>query len=210
MNPEKLFFTIQHYCNPLHIYCRLVDRSISKKTSKWICRCYEILIYWAINLISIAGIFICRILRHLSSAFCRPAKVFLTIFSIFLMVILLITAAHAGSNIMFAWDANTEADLAGYRLYQSTTSGQYEYGPDHCLATIPAGTETVTLGSIADGTWYWVLTAFDKTGNESGPSNEVTATVDTVAPAQPKTLRTLYRMLLLPMAGIAVCGRLIV
>ena len=97
--------------------------------------------------------------------------------------------AYAASNVTFEWDANSESDLAGYRLYQSQASGDYTFGDGNQVATITAGTETVTISGVADGTYYWVLTAYDTDGNESGPSNEVTANLDTLAPGSPVNVR---------------------
>ena len=93
--------------------------------------------------------------------------------------------AMAASNVTFIWDANSETDLAGYRLYQSQTSGVYTYGDGNQVATILVGTETVQITNISDGTYFWVLTAYDNDGNESVPSNEVTAALDTFAPGTP-------------------------
>jgi hypothetical protein len=39
------FFRIQHALNPLHVYCRLVDRGLSKKLSMSICKFYGIIVY---------------------------------------------------------------------------------------------------------------------------------------------------------------------
>jgi len=128
--------------------------------------------------------------------------------SIILMIFLAIPmAVLASSDVTFRWDPNAEADLAGYKLYQSDVSvsmldanndghitlEELKAGSHLQVADIPAGTETVTI-QVEDGTWYWVLTAYDTgnsfvpEGNESGPSNEVTATLDTEAPAPPKNL----------------------
>lgn len=88
-------------------------------------------------------------------------------------------------QVVFEWDANTESDLAGYRMYQSSVSGQYVYGKANAIGEIPAGTETFTLVTLADGTFYWVATAFDTAGNESGPSNEVSTTINFEPPKPP-------------------------
>ena len=92
----------------------------------------------------------------------------------------LVTGAQA-ADVNLKWDANSESDLAGYRIYQSQTSGAY----GAFSAEILAGTETVTLTDIPDGTYFWVLTAYDTNNNESGYSNEVTATLDGTAPGAP-------------------------
>jgi hypothetical protein len=39
------FLRIQHVLNPLHVYCRLVDRGLSKKLSMSICKFYGIIVY---------------------------------------------------------------------------------------------------------------------------------------------------------------------
>ena len=111
--------------------------------------------------------------------------------TIFICFILLLFAgmARAETQVTFAWDAVKSEDLAGYRLYQSKTSGKYTYGKDQCAADIPAGTETATLEAVPDGAWYWVATAYDHEGNETGPSNEVTATFDTTPPGLPPNLK---------------------
>ena len=99
-----------------------------------------------------------------------------------LATMLLLFAAYASAaTVNFAWDPNTEIDLAGYRLYQSFTYGEYSA----MVAEISAGVETVELSGVVDGTYFWVLTAFDSSGNESGPSNEVALTIDSTPPAPP-------------------------
>lgn len=90
-----------------------------------------------------------------------------------------------GGEVVFEWDPNSEEDLAGYRLYQSVTPGQYVFGEENATGSIPAGTETFTLQTQEDGTFYWVVTAYDTSGNESGPSNEVSADINFKPPAPP-------------------------
>lgn len=87
-----------------------------------------------------------------------------------------ITAAMAAGPIIFEWDAN-EQEVTGYRLYQRAVDGSYDY--DHPVADIKGRTTTRhTLEAVQVGTWHWVLRAYDDDGNESGDSNEVTATVE--------------------------------
>ena len=103
---------------------------------------------------------------------------------IILFLVLSFTSSQAG-QVIFEWDANSEEDLAGYRLYQTTTPGQYSYGEANAVGIIPAGTETFTLTMNVDGTFFWVLTAYDTAENESGPSNEVTTSVNFRPPSPP-------------------------
>lgn len=87
------------------------------------------------------------------------------------------------SSVTLAWTANTEPDLAGYKVYQGTAAG----GSYVLKATLGKVT-THTLSGLADGTYYFVVTAYDTSALESGYSNEVTKTLDTLAPAAPSSL----------------------
>ena len=94
-------------------------------------------------------------------------------------VICLFSTVVLGAGFQLDWTANTEADLAGYKIYQSTTSGTY----GTAVATLG---EVVTWasGSLADGTYYFTITAIDDSGNESLKSDEVFGTLDTIAPGK--------------------------
>jgi len=109
-------------------------------------------------------------------------KIFLSLVAI--LFCLAATSAHAAS-VTFEWTPNTEEDLAGYRIYQSQVLGQYEYGAGKAAKEIAAGETTATLTDLADGIYFWVLTAFDQKGNESGPSKELTLDIDTTPPGAP-------------------------
>ena len=108
-------------------------------------------------------------------------------FGITLLFIILSLAmtGYAGTSVTFEWDANTEPDLLGYKIYQSNTSGAYTLGPGNEVGTIPVGIQTITLEDLPGGIYFWVLTAFDTEGNESFPSNEVTAILDSLSPDTP-------------------------
>lgn len=94
--------------------------------------------------------------------------------------------AYAADQIVtLAWDANTEEDLAGYRIYASRVSGQYNYDP---VIDIPAGTETAVI-QVPDDVFYFVATAYDTAGNESEYSNEVMT--PGIAPSPPGGFRTI-------------------
>ncbi len=76
----------------------------------------------------------------------------------------------AATVIRLAWDPNTEPDLAGYHLKYGTTSGIYQQ-------TIDVGNVTSydVRDLAANQTYYFVVLAYDLAGNESPPSNEVSA-----------------------------------
>jgi di/tricarboxylate transporter len=52
--------SIQHRFNPLHVYCRLVERGLNKKSCLSICRYYEILIYSWLVWFTIVTVRICK------------------------------------------------------------------------------------------------------------------------------------------------------
>lgn len=110
-----------------------------------------------------------------------------------LFLILLLPAICSAVSVEFSWDANTESDLAGYRLYQSQSSGVYGDIP---VAVISAGIETVTIDVTSDGTYFFVLTAYDTSDNESGYSNEVVVTIDTAPPDPPTGLDALIKKII--------------
>lgn len=134
-------------------------------------------------------------------------KRFKTIFAVLFTFLLLAMVPYAqafdyvgpGSDVTFAWDANSEADLAGYRIYWADASGGHIFKVDNgtqfqevLLATPPAGFDpanpTTTVPITADGDYYWVAIAFDVGGYESGPSNEISTQIDN-PPAAPGGLR---------------------
>jgi hypothetical protein len=108
--------------------------------------------------------------------------------AIILIVLLLFMHAPAAAQelppleegmMRFSWDANTEDDLAGYRLYKGQgTDPPLKIGED-----VPTGTTHIDVPYEEHGEWW--ITAFDISGNVSEKSN----VIDTIPPASPKTLR---------------------
>jgi hypothetical protein len=84
------------------------------------------------------------------------------------------------------WDANTEPDLAGYRVYVGTVSGQYALPIDVGKVT---SVPLAGVGMIADGAYVVALTAYDLAGNASGFSVELPFALDGTPPASPLNLR---------------------
>jgi fibronectin type 3 domain-containing protein len=80
-------------------------------------------------------------------------------------------AATATASAQFQWDPNTETDLAGYKIYKATSSGQYG-AP---IATLPASSTSYEADGLQKGsTYFFVVTAFDNSGNEGPLSDELT------------------------------------
>jgi chitodextrinase len=90
---------------------------------------------------------------------------------IFALLSLASPAAAQTGSLTLAWDANTEADLAGYVVLAGTQAG----GPYVDRVTTTA-TEARVDGLQAGTTYYFVVRAVNALGIASGLSNEVRAT----------------------------------
>lgn len=102
-----------------------------------------------------------------------------------------LTPAYA-LDVTLAWDPNSETDLAGYKIYYGTAAG----GPYNGIGSsdgsspivVPLGNLTnpaspeFTVRGLADGTYYFVATAYNSGAFESGYSNEVSAQASTTPP----------------------------
>lgn len=94
---------------------------------------------------------------------------------------------HLSNNqIQLHWQANTETDLGGYRLYRSTSwPVDRSLGPIHG-ATLLTTTIYVDQILLNGQTYHYVFTAVDQAGNESRPSIDAQMpTIDLTAPAPP-------------------------
>jgi len=87
-------------------------------------------------------------------------------------LIVLNTLAMAGS-VTVSWDPNTESDLSGYNIYYDTQS-------------VGSGSQVVNAGNVTSFTinelqegvrYYFRVTAYDYSGNESGFSDEVSLVI---------------------------------
>jgi len=101
--------------------------------------------------------------------------------------------AHA-VDLNVTWGANTAPDLAGYRMYKSLASGVYLFDVtgENFVKEIALGAGqavgTQVLPLPDDGrTYFSVVTAIDASGNESGPSNEISFDTDDLTPPAPPT-----------------------
>ncbi len=87
-----------------------------------------------------------------------------------------------GSNVInsanLSWDAPTTnadgtslTDLAGYKVYYGTSSGDY-------TVSVDIGNSTgAIISSLEPGTWCFAVTAYDTSGNESDYSEETCKTI---------------------------------
>ncbi len=90
-------------------------------------------------------------------------------------------AQGSDGGVTLAWNANSESDLAGYKIHIGLTSGNY----DTVIDVENVIRHTVT-GLTVGETYFFALTAYDNWNNESLHSVEVTTTAkDIVVPEQP-------------------------
>jgi len=107
-----------------------------------------------------------------------------------IVIIMLLPAIAFAATIQVNWNPNTEEDLAGYRLYVGTASGQYGEPVD--VGNVTGHVMEITPQHGA--TYYFALTAYDTSGNESGYSAEATCFIpDGVKPEKPTGLRAIIQ-----------------
>jgi fibronectin type 3 domain-containing protein len=97
-----------------------------------------------------------------------------------------LTATGSNSTVSLDWNDNNETDLSGYNVYRSTTSG----GPYTKRNSSLVSSSNYADNAVSGGTtYYYVVRAVDTSLNESGNSNQASATpTDTIPPAAPTGL----------------------
>jgi hypothetical protein len=99
-----------------------------------------------------------------------PFFILLT-FCLFTVLLIFPYSEGHSAQVTLTWDPNSESDLAGYKIYYGTASGNYQWKTD-------VGNVTIYTQSGLDigGTYYFAATAYNTQGLESGFSNEVVYT----------------------------------
>ena len=77
------------------------------------------------------------------------------------------------NTVRVTWNANTEPDLAGYRLYGGQSSTSFSFSADVGLVT----TIVIVPQLVNDGLWYFAVAAYDTSANESALSSIVSRRV---------------------------------
>ncbi len=77
---------------------------------------------------------------------------------------------RCSNNVILSWNQNNEPDLAGYKVYIGLSSRNYG-------SPIDVGNHTTYIAKgFCTGTFYFTVTAYDHSRNQSGFSNEVSET----------------------------------
>lgn len=105
----------------------------------------------------------------------KITKRFKIIFAVAFTGCLAISNLALAGTANLSWDANTESDLAGYEIYYGTNPRSGNCPPDGYSGKVDVGKVTsYTINNLTDGaTYYFSVTAYDNSGNESGCSSEV-------------------------------------
>ena len=80
--------------------------------------------------------------------------------------------ANTATSATLTWAANTESDLAGYKIYSGTQSGVY--GTPISVGKV---TSHVLTSLINGTTYFFTITAYDAAGNESLYSPELSKSI---------------------------------
>lgn len=113
---------------------------------------------------------------------------FILLFVGILLVFFMVRCAHSAETLGLEWTANTETNLAGYKIYYDTDQS----GPPYDGTGLAAGESPIDVKNVNEFSFneidlkaknYWfVVTAYSVEGFESGYSNEV----NTIPPGVPK------------------------
>ena len=103
------------------------------------------------------------------SAGARWPRRFLTLLLLPLCLALMVFAAAAqAAQVTLAWNANTETNISGYKVYYGTASRDYDWSIDAGRVT------TYTVPNLTNGvTYFFAVTAYNASRVESTYSGEV-------------------------------------
>ena len=124
----------------------------------------------------------------------KPRLYGLLIFCSALATGLLLFQQHAWAmDVTLAWDPNGESDVAGYKVYYGTTAGGPYRGSSSSDGESPivvplnsltnSANPEFTVHGLQEVTNYFVVTAYNTGGLESGYSNEVNAQGSSAPPS---------------------------
>jgi hypothetical protein len=94
--------------------------------------------------------------------------VYASAFLISLILTIVFYSYALSAQVTLTWEPNSEPDLAGYQVYYGTSSGIYTDSID------VGNTNAYTVSGLEEGLiYYFAVTAYNYSGDESSFSNEV-------------------------------------
>ncbi len=101
-------------------------------------------------------------------------KVLITMLLAFGFIFFGFNSISLAKDVTLQWDANSEPDLAGYRVYYKANSSGQPSG-DYDTVVDAGNTTSKTIEGLEDDiVYYFAVTAYDTSGLESDFSNEIT------------------------------------
>lgn len=107
-----------------------------------------------------------KLFYHLSEQ-----SIFLTILFSFALCPIVMVSANA-EQVSLKWKANSEADIAGYRVHYGVSSRNYQYSTD-----VKKSLSCTISGLNSGTTYYFAVTAYDTQQYESSYSKELVHTI---------------------------------
>ena len=102
------------------------------------------------------------------------------------------------ATVQVTWLENSEQDLAGYKVYYGTQSGEYS----EAINTTDTS-QLLTLTPDIGATYYFAVTAYDTSGNESDYSEEVSLFVgDGTAPGKVQGVKAIIQAVISWIRGL--------
>lgn len=89
-----------------------------------------------------------------------------------MLTMLLALSLFQSASVGISWIANTETDIAGYKVYYGNASGNYTQSID-----VGPVINFVVTGLTPGQTYYFAVTAYNTSGVESTFSNEIFTTI---------------------------------
>lgn len=91
--------------------------------------------------------------------------------AIFIMAISMLYSINASAaDATLSWYPSNDPTVFGYKIHYGMTSGSYGH-------SINVGNQTTyTVSGLGNGTYYFAVTAYDASGNQSAFSNEASKT----------------------------------
>lgn len=80
------------------------------------------------------------------------------------------------------WDASITPTVVGYKVYVGNASRVYN------TPIVIGNITSFVVSNLVAGTYFFAVTAFDASGNESDYSNEVSTTITSNTTLQPVTI----------------------
>lgn len=116
---------------------------------------------------------LCKFLGYLQGKRRRSAGVatYLALLCLFLLLGSSMVSFVSAADVTLSWDPSSEQQVSGYKIYYGTASRSYSSNTNIGKVT------TYKVTGLANGTrYYFAVTSYNTSGNESAYSNEVSAT----------------------------------